>query len=294
MPIGHHSFVRIAYCLLLISSWAVIVALSIQRRERQTSSFVSAGAERSIQRKKSISHPVGMYCRGLQLSARRSTHHQQQDVFSRAVWRSTTHVVWHALLFLLFPWRVSISCGNSSSIGIRAWLGFKRFILPMNASRDLHHRPPTLRMACHCLPIPRFRNGQRGAPLGSRLFGAVSWHQKVIELAPSEGVPPETRAKILNDAVRMLRDAKYRNAGTVEFLADKNGKHYFMEVNPRVQVEHTVTEEITGIDIVQSQILIASGKTLPELGLTQDLIPDPIGFAMQVGWSYCCVIEVAA
>ena len=116
-------------------------------------------------------------------------------------------------------------------------------------------------------------------------------HQKVIELAPSEGVPKETRAKILNDAVRMLRDAKYRNAGTVEFLVDKKGKHYFMEVNPRVQVEHTVTEEITGIDIVQSQILIASGKTLPELGLTQDQIPEPIGFAMQVGWN-CCLTEV--
>jgi pyruvate carboxylase len=67
----------------------------------------------------------------------------------------------------------------------------------------------------------------------------------------------------------------------VEFLVGKDGQHYFMEVNPRVQVEHTVTEEITGIDIVQSQIMIASGKTLPELGLTQDKIPDPTGFAMQ-------------
>ena len=115
-------------------------------------------------------------------------------------------------------------------------------------------------------------------------------HQKVVELAPSEGVPPATREKILSDAVRMLRDAKYRNAGTVEFLVDKSGKHYFMEVNPRVQVEHTVTEEITGIDIVQNQILIASGKTLPELGLTQDQIPEPMGCAMQV--RCCCVVVV--
>jgi len=107
-------------------------------------------------------------------------------------------------------------------------------------------------------------------------------HQKVIELAPAEGVKPETRQKILNDAVRMLKDAKYRNAGTVEFLVDKHGNHYFMEVNPRVQVEHTVTEEITGIDIVQNQIMIGSGKTLPELGLTQDQIPEPMGVAMQV------------
>ena len=114
------------------------------------------------------------------------------------------------------------------------------------------------------------------------LFPVQRRHQKVIELAPSEGVNPATREKILNDAVRMLKDAKYRNAGTVEFLVDKHGKHYFMEVNPRVQVEHTVTEEITGFDIVQNQIMIASGKTLPELGLVQDKIPEPMGCAMQV------------
>jgi pyruvate carboxylase len=107
-------------------------------------------------------------------------------------------------------------------------------------------------------------------------------HQKVIELAPAEGLLPQTRQQILNDAVRLLSSEKYRNAGTVEFLVDKHGQHYFMEVNPRVQVEHTVTEEITGIDIVQSQIYIASGKTLQELQLTQDRIPAPIGFAMQV------------
>jgi pyruvate carboxylase len=107
-------------------------------------------------------------------------------------------------------------------------------------------------------------------------------HQKVIELAPAQGLLPATRTAILADAVRLLAAAKYRNAGTVEFLVDKHGSHYFMEVNPRVQVEHTVTEEITGIDIVQSQILIASGQTLPELGLTQDQIPEPMGCAMQV------------
>jgi len=107
-------------------------------------------------------------------------------------------------------------------------------------------------------------------------------HQKVIEIAPAQDVPEATRAAILNDAVRMLKRENYRNAGTVEFLLDKSGQHYFMEVNPRVQVEHTVTEEVTGIDIVQSQILIASGKTLKELGLTQDAIPEPKDvFAMQ-------------
>jgi pyruvate carboxylase len=106
-------------------------------------------------------------------------------------------------------------------------------------------------------------------------------HQKVIETAPAQDLPDETRNAILNDAVRLLAGANYRNAGTVEFLVDKSGQHYFMEVNPRVQVEHTVTEEISGVDIVQTQILIASGKTLPELGLVQDQIPPPNGFAMQ-------------
>jgi pyruvate carboxylase len=106
-------------------------------------------------------------------------------------------------------------------------------------------------------------------------------HQKVIETAPAQDLPDETRNAILNDAVRLLAGANYRNAGTVEFLVDKNGQHYFMEVNPRVQVEHTVTEEISGVDIVQTQIMIASGKTLPELGLVQDQIPPPNGFAMQ-------------
>lgn len=106
-------------------------------------------------------------------------------------------------------------------------------------------------------------------------------HQKVIETAPSMGVNPETRQMLFDDAVRLLASNKFRAAGTVEFLVDKHGQHYFMEVNPRVQVEHTITEEISGIDIVQSQIHIASGKTLPELGLTQDQIPEPMGYAMQ-------------
>jgi pyruvate carboxylase len=106
-------------------------------------------------------------------------------------------------------------------------------------------------------------------------------HQKVVETAPAMGLSPTTRQAMLDDAVRLLAGAKYRNAGTVEFLVDKSGNHYFMEVNPRVQVEHTVTEEISGIDIVQSQIKIAAGMTLSELGLTQELIPEPQGVAMQ-------------
>lgn len=106
-------------------------------------------------------------------------------------------------------------------------------------------------------------------------------HQKVIEIAPAMDLPPATREGMLNDAVRLLSVANYRNAGTVEFLVDPQGQYYFMEVNPRVQVEHTVTEEISGIDIVQSQIKIASGMSLNELGLTQEHIPAPMGVAMQ-------------
>jgi len=106
-------------------------------------------------------------------------------------------------------------------------------------------------------------------------------HQKVVETAPAQGLDDNVRQRILSDACNLLASAKYLNAGTVEFLVDRNGNHYFMEVNPRVQVEHTVTEEVTGVDIVQSQIMIASGKTLGELGLLQEAIPEPTGFAMQ-------------
>ena len=106
-------------------------------------------------------------------------------------------------------------------------------------------------------------------------------HQKVVETAPAVGLKPATRQAMLDDSVRLLSGAKYRNAGTVEFLVDKNGDHYFMEVNPRVQVEHTITEEVTGVDIVQTQIKIASGTTFEELGLTQESVKEPTTFAMQ-------------
>jgi pyruvate carboxylase len=71
-------------------------------------------------------------------------------------------------------------------------------------------------------------------------------HQKVVETAPAMGLPPATRQAILDDSLRLMSAAKYKNAGTVEFLVDQEGRHYFIEVNPRVQVEHTVTEQITG------------------------------------------------
>ncbi|MCM2577124.1 pyruvate carboxylase [Streptomyces meridianus] len=97
-------------------------------------------------------------------------------------------------------------------------------------------------------------------------------HQKVIELAPAPNLDPELRERICNDAVKFARQIGYRNAGTVEFLLDRDGNHVFIEMNPRIQVEHTVTEEITDVDLVQSQLRIAGGETLSGLGLTQDAV----------------------
>ncbi|XP_012257036.2 pyruvate carboxylase, mitochondrial isoform X2 [Athalia rosae] len=105
-------------------------------------------------------------------------------------------------------------------------------------------------------------------------------HQKVVEIAPAPSLDPKVRDKMTEHAVRLAKHVGYANAGTVEFLADESGNFYFIEVNARLQVEHTVTEEITGIDLVQSQIHIAEGMTLPELGMTQEKIR-PQGYAIQ-------------
>ncbi|ETZ73918.1 pyruvate carboxylase [Mycobacteroides abscessus MAB_030201_1075] len=105
-------------------------------------------------------------------------------------------------------------------------------------------------------------------------------HQKVIELAPAPNLPPELREKICSDAVAFARHIGYSCAGTVEFLLDERGHHVFIEMNPRIQVEHTVTEEITDVDLVASQLRIASGETLDDLGLHQDSIT-PRGAALQ-------------
>ena len=88
-------------------------------------------------------------------------------------------------------------------------------------------------------------------------------HQKVVEIAPAANLPANVRAELCDAAVQLARKAHYRNAGTVEFLYDVDaGKWYFIEVNPRIQVEHTVTEMVTGIDLVRSQILVAQGHKL--------------------------------
>jgi pyruvate carboxylase len=97
-------------------------------------------------------------------------------------------------------------------------------------------------------------------------------HQKVIELAPAPNLDPALRMRICADAVRFAREIGYRNAGTVEFLLDRDGNHVFIEMNPRIQVEHTVTEEVTDVDLVQSQLRIAAGATLADLGLSQETV----------------------
>jgi pyruvate carboxylase len=109
-------------------------------------------------------------------------------------------------------------------------------------------------------------------------------HQKVVEIAPAPFLSKELREGLCNAALEIGRAVKYECAGTVEFLVDRDSdEFYFIEVNPRIQVEHTVTEEVTGIDIVKSQILVAQGATLadPDIGITSQASVATTGFAVQ-------------
>ena len=97
-------------------------------------------------------------------------------------------------------------------------------------------------------------------------------HQKVVELAPAPNLAPALRERLCADAVAFARAVGYRNAGTVEFLVGPDGRHVFIEMNPRIQVEHTVTEEVTSVDLVQAQLRVAAGETLADLGISQENI----------------------
>ncbi len=113
-------------------------------------------------------------------------------------------------------------------------------------------------------------------------------NQKIVEIAPSPGLAPAIRDRLTGAAVRMAKEVRYDNLGTFEFLVNADASasdeagFAFIEANPRLQVEHTVTEEVTGIDLVKLQIQLASGSSLVELGMQQADIPKPRGIAMQV------------
>ncbi len=119
--------------------------------------------------------------------------------------------------------------------------------------------------------------------IGERDCSLQRRYQKVVEFAPAFSVPEEVREEIRQDAVKIAKSVGYVNAGTLEFLVEKNGGHYFIEMNPRIQVEHTVTEMVTGIDLVRAQILIAEGYPLstPEIGLTCQEDVQVRGYAIQ-------------
>ncbi|MGE0575237.1 MAG: carboxyl transferase domain-containing protein [Reyranella sp.] len=108
-------------------------------------------------------------------------------------------------------------------------------------------------------------------------------NQKVVEVAPAPNFDEGLRQRILDDALKLSRAARYENAGTVEFLVDpESGEHFFIECNPRIQVEHTITEQVTGVDLVEAQFRIAAGASLGALGLAeQKAVGKPRGFAIQ-------------
>lgn len=120
--------------------------------------------------------------------------------------------------------------------------------------------------------------------LGERECSLQRRHQKIVEIAPCPGLSPKLRYKLIDASLKMAKKAGYTNAGTFEFLVEEslaaNAKFYFLEVNPRIQVEHTVTEEIYGVDLVKAQLQIALGQSLKEIGL--DEIPEPKGYAIQI------------
>jgi len=137
--------------------------------------------------------------------------------------------------------------------------------------------------------VPRARHieiqvvgdGHDVVALGERDCTLQRRRQKLVEIAPAPNLDPAIREHLMQAAVKMARSAAYRGLGTFEFLLDEAGGWFFMEANPRLQVEHTVTEEVTGIDLVATQIEIAGGGRLADLGLA-DRLPPPTGFAIQL------------
>ena len=122
--------------------------------------------------------------------------------------------------------------------------------------------------------------------LGERECSVQRRHQKIVEVAPAPGLPEELRDAVIEAAVRFAGNERYTNLGTFEFLVDASGSagerpFVFIETNARLQVEHTVTEEVTGVDLVQAQIRLAGGASLDELGLADASAHAPRGYAIQ-------------
>ncbi|MEV5536755.1 carboxyl transferase domain-containing protein [Saccharopolyspora shandongensis] len=124
-------------------------------------------------------------------------------------------------------------------------------------------------------------DGQEVAHLWDRDCSVQRRHQKLIEVAPAQGLDRRLRQDVLQAATRLVGAAAYQGVATVEFLVSGQ-EFFFMEVNPRLQVEHTVTEEVLGLDLVRSQLEIVAGASLADLGLDQDRVPCPRGSAIQI------------
>ena len=117
--------------------------------------------------------------------------------------------------------------------------------------------------------------------LGERDCSLQRRHQKLVEVTPAPGLAADVRARLAAAAVRMAAEVRYANVGTFEFLVDAD-RLAFIEANPRLQVEHTVTEELAGVDLVAAQLGIAAGRSLAELGFRQEDVARPRGFALEV------------
>ena len=126
-------------------------------------------------------------------------------------------------------------------------------------------------------------DGSSVTHLGERECTLQRQNQKIVEIAPSPSISPETRKLLTHAATKMAQEVNYLGLGTWEFLVDANNPATvaFIETNARLQVEHTVTEEVTGVDLVRSQILVAGGASLTDLRLQQNQVPEAKGFAIQ-------------
>ena len=121
------------------------------------------------------------------------------------------------------------------------------------------HRAPAARRGAD----PGRSSRQRRAPLGARLHDAAAAPKADRGKPLAAPAPRDARVAICESAVRLIKAAGYTNAGTVEFIVDRQGNFYFIEVNARIQVEHPVTEMVTGIDLIKAQIRVAAGEPLP-------------------------------